>query len=114
MESILKKSLIDLKKEYDQKFIAESPAKMLSLVQHYLALSGREKFPVKKCNAPWVSAVVESDGQVRPCFFHRSYGNIFDSDFESTINSTKAVEFRKNLKISNDPICQKCVCSLYY
>src|SRR5258706_206095 len=114
MESILKKSFIDLQKEYDQKFIAESPAKMQSLVQHYRALIGQEKFPAKKCNAPWVSAVIESTGDVLPCFFHKSYGNIYKEDFLNIVNSEKAIVFRKQLDISINPTCQTCLCSLNY
>ena len=29
-----------------------------------------------RCNAPWVSAVIEASGDVRPCFFHPALGNI--------------------------------------
>ena len=29
-----------------------------------------------RCNAPWVSAVIEASGDVRPCFFHPVLGNI--------------------------------------
>ncbi|MBI1768803.1 MAG: radical SAM protein [Bacteroidetes bacterium] len=113
LESTLKKSFIDLKKEYSRKFIAESPAKMLSLVQHYRALRGQEKFPSKKCNAPWVSAVIEPTGDVLPCFFHKSYGNIYKENFLNIINSEKAITFRKGLDIKRNPTCQRCVCSLY-
>jgi hypothetical protein len=31
-----------------------------------------------RCNAPWVSAVVETDGAVRPCFFQQAIGNLAD------------------------------------
>lgn len=112
LESLLKKSFIELKKEYTEKFIAESPEKMLSLVQHYRAAHGRGSFPKKKCNAPWVSAVIESTGDVMPCFFHKAYGNIYQDNFADIINSKKAIAFRKALDIENDPTCKKCVCSL--
>lgn len=113
LESILEKSFVDLKKEYQRKFIAESPKKMLSLVQHYRASIGLKKFPSKKCNAPWVSAVIEPTGDVLPCFFHKPYGNIHQESFLEIVNSEKAVAFRKKLDIKHDPTCQRCVCSLY-
>ena len=47
------------------------------------------EFPYKKCNAPWVSTVMEADGTVRPCFFHEAYGNIKSGTLESIINSRK-------------------------
>jgi MoaA/NifB/PqqE/SkfB family radical SAM enzyme len=113
LQNILTKSFVELKKAYDRKFIAESPTKMMAISQHYRALNGEEKFPSKKCNAPWVSAVIESNGDVLPCFFHKSYGNIYQEDFSSIINSPKAVAFRKKLEIKSNPTCQRCVCSLH-
>ncbi|GHN00397.1 radical SAM/SPASM domain-containing protein [Cytophagales bacterium WSM2-2] len=113
METILKKSFLELKEVYDQKFIAESPTKMLSLVQHYRAMFGKEHFPKKKCNAPWVSAVIESTGDVLPCFFHKPYGNIYKQEFTEIVNSKEAIAFRKNLNMAQDATCQRCVCSLY-
>ncbi len=113
-ELILKESFVTLKKEYQTKFIAESPEKMLSLVKHYRAAFGSDSFPKKKCNAPWVSAVIEPNGDVLPCFFHKAYGNIYKDSFTTIINSKKAIEFRKQLNIDTNATCQKCVCSLYY
>jgi radical SAM protein with 4Fe4S-binding SPASM domain len=66
------------------------------------------------CNAPWVSAVIEVDGNVRPCFFHPSVGNINQLSLEEAINSETALSFRSNLKIASNPTCQRCVCSLNY
>jgi radical SAM protein with 4Fe4S-binding SPASM domain len=62
------------------------------------------------CNAPWVSAVVEADGTVRPCFFHRPLGNIHEKALIETLNGEAAVDFRRRLDIANDPICQRGVC----
>ena len=112
LDLLLQQSFVDFRKEYDSKFIAESPSKMLSICQHYKASIGTAEFPSKDCNAPWVSAVIESDGNVLPCFFHRPYGSINDKSFEELINSPKAINFRKQLNVQKDPICRKCVCSL--
>lgn len=111
-DTILKKSFADFKREYASKFIAESQSKMMELAQHYKAAAGLTDFPVKNCNAPWVSAVMESDGSVLPCFFHKPYGNSKDASFLELINSPKAIDFRKHLNVQKDPICKKCVCSL--
>jgi len=112
LESILKNSFDRLKKDYQGKFIAESPDKILALVQHYRAYHGSQSFPQRNCNAPWVSTVIEPNGDVLPCFFHERYGNINDESFENIINSAKAISFRENLNIKKNPICKKCVCSL--
>jgi len=112
LEVLLERSFVELNGDYDRKFIAESPAKMKKIVQYYKAVNGLCEFPDTVCNAPWVSAVIESDGNVMPCFFHRPYGNIYQQDFLDIINSDAAIEFRRKLNVSTDEVCKKCVCSL--
>jgi MoaA/NifB/PqqE/SkfB family radical SAM enzyme len=98
---------------FETGFIAESKEKLFDVVRHYRALSGKGKFPVRKCNAPWVSAVIESNGDVQPCFFHKPYGNLKGKTFDEILNSNNARLFRRNLNVKKDPVCQRCVCSLY-
>ncbi|HEY0652059.1 MAG TPA: radical SAM protein [Chryseosolibacter sp.] len=109
---IVEKSFETLRTYYRDKFIAENPAKMRKLVQYYKAVNGIARFPEPVCNAPWVSAVIESDGSVMPCFFHKPYGNIYQNDLRSILNSPSAVHFRKTLNMSKDETCKRCVCSL--
>ena len=113
LESILEKSFADFKAEYDNKFIAESKSKMKEIAQYYRAMTEQSRFPERKCNAPWVSAVIESDGNVLPCFFHKPYGNINNGSFMEIVNSKKAIDFRKKLNVKEDTTCKKCVCSLH-
>ena len=94
-------------------FIAESPEKLRKLYSYYAAFYGLNPFPYKKCNAPWISAVVEADGTVRPCFFHPPMGNIREDSLEHIINSDKSIRFRKELDINKDETCVKCVCYLH-
>jgi len=98
--------------DFTSSFIAESPEKIQQVYQYYAAFYGLNPFPFKKCNAPWVSAVIEADGSVRPCFFHDTIGNIRDSSLENILNSKEAVTFRKTLNIATNSTCVKCVCSL--
>lgn len=93
-------------------FIAEDPDKLRRLVRYYGALNGAGEFPPTRCNAPWVSAVIEADGTVRPCFFHREIGNVRDQTIGEIVNSPGAVAFRQQLDVTTDPICRKCVCTL--
>lgn len=95
------------------RFIAESPDKLRKIGQYYAAFYGLNPFPYKKCNAPWVSAVVEADGTVRPCFFHAAAGNIREQSLEEILNSKENIRFRKELDVGRNNICEKCVCSLY-
>lgn len=111
-ERIIRDSFDHLRQEYRSKFIAESPSRMNRILQYYKAVNGLGDYPPTVCNAPWVSAVIESDGSVAPCFFHKPYGNINETGFEGIINSIDAVAFRKNLDMTVDDVCRKCVCSI--
>lgn len=93
-------------------FVAESPAKLRKIAEYYLAMAGEGDFEAPACNAPWVSAVLESDGRLMPCFFHKEYGNVSGNDFLSVLNSKEAVAFRRNLNVRTNEVCKKCVCSL--
>jgi MoaA/NifB/PqqE/SkfB family radical SAM enzyme len=93
-------------------FIAESKSKIQDVYRYYAAFYGLNDFPFKKCNAPWVSAVIEADGSVRPCFFHEAIGNIRDNEFAEILNSKEAIAFRKSLNMGTNATCVKCVYSL--
>jgi MoaA/NifB/PqqE/SkfB family radical SAM enzyme len=101
------------KQDSDFNFIAESPTKILYIAQHYYAALGLDDFHSKPCNAPWVSAVIEADGTVRPCFFHDSVGNIFEEPLEAVVNGSRAFEFRKKLDVETNETCKRCVCWLH-
>jgi Fe-coproporphyrin III synthase len=100
--------------EFGAGFIAESPEKLRRIARHFRAHVGLERPQSPECNAPWVSAVIEVDGSVRPCFFHPPIGNLNASTLEDVINGAKGREFRENLHIPNNRICRNCVCSLNY
>jgi Fe-coproporphyrin III synthase len=111
-EKIVKDSFATHAADYASGFIAERPEKMLRIVQYYKAINGLADFPKVDCNAPWVSAVMESNGDVQPCFFHHPYGNATNKDLIDVLNSPQAIAFRRNLSVGKDPVCKKCVCTL--
>lgn len=94
-------------------FVVESPDKLRRIVQHFRAYLGRAENVAPRCNAPWVSAVIESSGDVRPCFFHPAVGNIHSLTLEDVINGPEALQFRASLDVASNEICRRCVCSLY-
>ena len=98
--------------EFESRFIVESTEKIWNIYSYYAAFYGRNLFPFKKCNAPWVSTVIEADGTVRPCFFHEAIGNIHENRLDDILNSKEAIEFRKTLDMDRNPTCVKCVCYL--
>jgi MoaA/NifB/PqqE/SkfB family radical SAM enzyme len=112
LEKIIENLLITNSIDFENKFIAESPEKIRKIYNYYAAFYGLNEFPFKRCNAPWVSTVIEADGNVRPCFFHESYGNIRQQSLDKILNSDKAIDFRKNLDMDKNEICKKCVCYL--
>jgi len=99
--------------DFESGWIAESPQKMRAIARYYLALNGAANFQSPICNAPWVSAVVEADGTVRPCFFHRPLGHLDEQPLADILNSKRAIAFRRQLDVAADPVCARCVCSLY-
>jgi MoaA/NifB/PqqE/SkfB family radical SAM enzyme len=112
LQEILDSMIRDHYEYFLHGFIAESPLKLQLIHTYYGAAYGHNPYPAKKCNAPWVSAVVEADGTVRPCFFHDAVGNIHDEGLANIINGDKAYRFRKGLDIDCNSTCQKCVCYL--
>jgi MoaA/NifB/PqqE/SkfB family radical SAM enzyme len=112
LQEIIRRVITTCRDDFNSGFIAESPEKIQQIYEYYAAFYGLNPFPFKKCNAPWVSTVIEADGAVRPCFFHEVIGNIKDSSLADILNSDEAIKWRKTLNMSANYICIKCVCSL--
>lgn len=94
-------------------FVVETAEKLRRIVLHFRAHLGQVPAVAPRCNAPWVSSVIEAGGQVRPCFFHAPIGNINQQTVAELVNSSEALQFRANLDIATNPTCRRCVCSLY-
>lgn len=109
MEALIREHAGDI----DAGFIRGSADKLRGIASHFRAQLGQITAVAPRCNAPWVSAVIEADGAVRPCFFHPAIGNIHGSTITDVLNSEAATRFRAELDIPSNPICQRCVCSLY-
>ena len=115
---LLEAELLGLERECAEDFvsgyIAENPTKLRArLLQYFRALVGEDVFPSVRCNAPWVSSVIESNGSVRPCYFHQPIGNLRTSgSLTAVLNSPSAVSWRRELNVGTNPICRRCVCSL--
>lgn len=113
LEAITETIIDDFAPDFERHFIAESPNKLRNIVAYYKAVHGLQSFPLKKCNAPWVSTVIEADGAVKPCFFHAAHGNLHQQSLLSILNSEAAVRFRKTLDMAQNETCRRCVCSLH-
>lgn len=93
-------------------FVAESPEKLQRIARLFAALAGKGELRAPRCNAPWISTVVEADGTVRPCFFHAPIGKIGERSLSEIVGSERAVSFRRNLDVASNEVCRRCVCSL--
>lgn len=98
--------------DFHSGFIVEKPDKLRKIYSYYAAFYGLNPFPFKKCNAPWVSAVIEPDGNLRPCFFLPVMGNTREKSLDVILNSEENIRFRKKLDTQTNPTCEKCVCYL--
>jgi MoaA/NifB/PqqE/SkfB family radical SAM enzyme len=94
-----------------QGFVLENPEKLRRIVRHFKAHLGLCDPVAPRCNAPWVSAVIEADRTVRPCFFHETIGKL-NGSLLNVLNSPQALSFRSALDTATNPVCQRCVCSL--
>lgn len=93
--------------------VSESPEKMFHIVQYFEAIASGTPFPPTVCNAPNVSAVITSTGDIHPCFFLPSYGNVRSSSPESLMNSPLIRRVRRQVKANALDRCRTCVCTLH-
>lgn len=99
--------------EFSSGFISESPEKLQHIAYYYAAINGSDTFPKNFCNAPMVSAVITSTGDIHPCFFLPKYGNIRENNFKELINSEPIIKTRSRVKVMEPDRCKKCVCTLF-
>ena len=109
--AVVEQTIADHPDDLESRFVMESPEKLRRLPTYYAALSGTAPFPPVSCNAPWTSVVIEADGSVRPCFFHRAVGNIRITPLDVIVRRYLP-EFRRTLDVAADPVCARCVCSM--
>jgi len=100
--------------DLESRYISENAEKLRRIPRHFRAYLGQVSAQAPICNAPWVSAVVEVDGSVRPCFFHSPVGNINVASLQEVVNGQTARAFRHSLDVASNPTCRQCVCSLNY
>lgn len=98
---------------HDTGFVLESQDKLQRIVTHFKAHLGLCQPLAPKCNAPWISAVIEANGDVRPCFFHPPIGSLRSHSMLQVLNGFEAQRFRASLDVDNNQVCKRCVCSLH-
>ena len=110
-EAVVERTIVTHADAFASGFVAESAERLRRLPRYYRALAGDGPFPPVTCNAPWVSIVIEANGQVRPCFFHEPIGNLRDTPLADIVGG-RLRTFRQSLCVETDATCERCVCSL--
>jgi Fe-coproporphyrin III synthase len=109
---VVEATLVSHRRDFESRFVAEAPDKLRRLPKYYVAQHGLGEFPAVRCNAPWASAVVEADGAVRPCYFHRVVGNIRAKSLRELL-AHEMVAFRGGLNVAQDATWRRCVRTLH-
>jgi Fe-coproporphyrin III synthase len=113
LEAEIERLIHEQRADLDSGFVVETADKLRRIVQHFRAHLGQAEDVAPRCNAPWVSAVIEASGDVRPCFFHPVLGNIHRQALPDILNGRQALNFRASLDVPSNAICRRCVCSLH-
>lgn len=115
LDEIIRRMEQEFEEEFANGFIAESPEQLREiLLEYFLAmLTGDTRYkPV--CNAPFVSASVDSRGNVAPCFFMtQTYGNVRNTSLNELLHSDTLVQIQRDFRAKAIEACGNCVCPLY-
>jgi MoaA/NifB/PqqE/SkfB family radical SAM enzyme len=89
-------------------FVLETAAKLRALARHLRASGGEGTHLRPPCDAPWWSSVVETDGSLRPCFFHGRVGNVRGG----LVALRRSAAYRSALDgiAADNATCDRCVC----
>jgi Fe-coproporphyrin III synthase len=98
--------------DFNSSFISESHEKMLNIARYFEAAIGMGSYPRNNCNAPNVSAVITSSGEVHPCFFLPSFANVRNDALQKIINNSAIKQIRRDVKNYKLERCKTCVCTL--
>jgi MoaA/NifB/PqqE/SkfB family radical SAM enzyme len=103
----------EFREEFETGFVTESHARMQHLVEYYEALAGAGPFPRTRCNAPMVSAVITSTGDLQPCYFLPAFGNIRQRPLPDLLKSPVLRSTRNDVRAYALERCHTCVCTLH-
>lgn len=114
LEKTLQSMESEFADEFESGFIAESPGKLRRILQYYSAICGRGSYPPVRCNAPEFSAVIQADGQIRPCFFISGPPDTYATeDVGNALNGTSMAALRSDIRCGRRTECTTCVCSMW-
>jgi Fe-coproporphyrin III synthase len=110
---VLEETGREFRREFELHYVLESPAKLRTLHAYFAALLGFGPFPTVRCNAPRFSAVIETDGSIKPCFFLPSTATCADIPISSALNAQAGKKLRQEQRLGKRQECLRCVCPAY-
>ena len=111
LDAAIHRAVDEHRAQFDNGFVVGGRTSLYRIAEYYHALAGDGEFPVVHCNAPWVSAVLEPNDVVRPCFFQPAYSAAVTT-LDGALNADAAITFRRELDVASNETCRRCVCSL--
>lgn len=111
--AVIARSEVDCREEFASGFIAESPLRLVRIAEYFEANISLTPFPPTMCNAPMVSAVITSTGDLLPCYFLPRYGSIREAPPSELLNSPAIRATRKDVRAGRPELCTSCVCTLH-
>jgi Fe-coproporphyrin III synthase len=85
-------------------------ARGLHKIRNYLLAKTDDSFSKTRCYAPFISCVIESNGDVKSCFFSKTIANVNNmpaTSLKRVINSDRARRIRSEHK-GQSIICRRC------
>jgi MoaA/NifB/PqqE/SkfB family radical SAM enzyme len=104
--------LEERRSDFQSHFIAESPRKMMHLVEYFEAQQEIGPLPRNECNAPSVSLVISSTGDVLPCYFLPTFSTVRSNPISRILNSAEIKSIRSAVLAYQPKECHQCVCTL--
>jgi Fe-coproporphyrin III synthase len=112
-DNIIEECAVTFRAELESGFVSQSADALRRIGRYYRAVNGGSPFPPTICNAPMVSTIVTSTGDVLPCYFLPRLGNIRRTPLGEILNNDAARETRSSVRSQLPEPCQTCVCTLY-
>ncbi len=79
---------------------------------YFSACRGRGSFPKRDCDALFISLTVRANGEIKPCFFLKSFSNVLELDgpgMENIIKSQELADVRRLYRRGGIHECQRCI-----
>ena len=106
----LSQYIISNKELFESGFILESPQTLMNiLVERPLQLLNSNALK-SECNALESTVIIESNGEIRNCFFTNKIGNILTNNLSESLSGQDYLNQLHQFKENTLKPCEKCIC----